>query len=73
MSEISTSNEQKGALKRNNIISAIPPNVKKDFKEVGFVCWNGNWLPVIQLGPDDIPVSSSARKEFLRYINYYKV
>ena len=40
---------------RDNLLSRIPEDVKSRFREGGFSKWGRDWLPVLVLGPFDVP------------------
>lgn len=39
---------------KNKILHSIPRDVRADFKQIGFVKWDGHYHCVLQLGPFDV-------------------
>lgn len=51
---------------KRNQLSSIPPDIRIDFRRIGFVSHHGHILPVIQLSPFD--VAGTVRENFLSEI-----
>jgi len=57
----------------NETFTAIPTEIRKNFRKVGFCKFGENWLPAIEVGPDDVAahLSDEWMKKFKQKENYY--